>query len=323
MVIPWWKTQVWFPLMNKTTGKLSCATPTKHLNFAMEQINATPIVPKNEIVGHSVFRQAFRNTSIPPEIANVITDLWRTATKSRYESVLRRWAIYATSRNADPYIADVNTVLGFLHGMYLNGCLYRGLCAACSALSSVATINGFVKLSEHPFISRYLKGIYNRHPVLPKYCNTWDMSLLLKYYNSIDNYENLQFKDLLKNTVVLFMILGARRKQALFTITVDDIVVEENKIVLLPNKTLKHTNTCRPLEPLIYHRYRANNKLCIVECVNFYLGVWEKLVDANVMEFIITYGKPLEPASSDTISPWIKDEFGKAGITTNVYTAHS
>ena len=64
----------------KITGKLPCATPTKHLNFAMEQINATSIVPKNEIVGH--IRQAFRNTSIPLEIANVITDSWRTTTKS-------------------------------------------------------------------------------------------------------------------------------------------------------------------------------------------------------------------------------------------------
>ena len=82
--------------------------------------------------------------------------------------------------------------------MYLNGCFYSGLCAALSALSSVATINRFIKLSGHPLISQYLKGIYNRHPVLPKYSYAWDMSLLLKYYNGIDNNENLQFKELVK-----------------------------------------------------------------------------------------------------------------------------
>ena len=42
----------------KITSKFPCATPTKHLNFAMEQINATLILPKNEIVGNSVIRQA-------------------------------------------------------------------------------------------------------------------------------------------------------------------------------------------------------------------------------------------------------------------------
>ena len=68
-------------------------------------------------------------------------------------------------------------------------------------------------------------AVYKRFPVLPKYLYRWDMSLLLKFYNSIDNNENLQFKDLVKRTVVLFIILGASRKQAFCTIAVDDIVV--------------------------------------------------------------------------------------------------
>ena len=43
----------------------------------------------------------------------------------------------------------------------------------------------------------------------------------------------------------------------------------------------------------------------------------ENLVNAKTKEFIITYGKPHKPASSDTISRWIKDELGMAGINTN------
>ena len=132
---------------------------TSWLYHGMEQINATLIVPKNEIVGNSVIRQAFQNISIPTEIANVITDSWRAANqKTIWIGALKRWAIYATSRNTDPYIADVNTVLGFLHGMYLNECLYSGLCAARTPLSSIVTINGFIKLSDHSLISRCLKG---------------------------------------------------------------------------------------------------------------------------------------------------------------------
>ena len=85
------------------TNKLPCATPTKLLNFTIEQISVTPIVPKNETVGHSVIREAFRNTNIPSENSNVITDWWKMITKNRYQSILRRWIIYATSRNTDPY----------------------------------------------------------------------------------------------------------------------------------------------------------------------------------------------------------------------------
>ena len=210
-----------------------------------------------------------------------------------------------------------------MHGMYINGCLCSGLCAAHSALSSIVTIKGYTKLSEHPFISRYLKGIYNRCPPLPKYTSIWDIPLVLDYYNSIEKIDKLQFKDLVKKTIMLFMILGARRKQALFTITVDNIIIEENKIVFLPNKTLKHSNIHRPLEPLIYQGYPSNEKLCIVNAIQCYLGMRENLVDANTKEFIITYGKPHKPASSDTISRWIKDELGMAGINTDIYKPHS
>ena len=50
-----------------------------------------------------------------------------------------------------------------------------------------------------------------------------------------------------------------------------------------------------------------------------YLGMRENLVDANTKEFIIIYVKQHKPASSDTISRWIKDELGMAGINTNIY----
>ena len=44
---------------------------------------------------------------------------------------------------------------------------------------------------------------------------------------------------------MLFLILGARIKQALFTINIDNISFADNKVILLPNKTLKHTNPNR------------------------------------------------------------------------------
>ena len=55
-------------------------------------------------------------------------------------------------------------------------------------------------------------------------------------HNSIETNDKLQFKDLVEKTAVFF-ILGAHKKQALFTITVDNIITAENKIVFLPNKT--------------------------------------------------------------------------------------
>ena len=152
----------------------------------------------------------------------------------------------------DPCTRGVHTVLSFMQCMYINGCLCSGLCTAHNALSNIVTIKACTRLSEHPFISCNFKIIYNRHQPLPKYTSIWDISLALDYYNSIEMHSKLQLKDLVKKTVMSLMIPLACRKQALFTITVDNIVTEQNKIVFLPNKTFQHGNTHRPLEPLIY-----------------------------------------------------------------------
>ena len=207
--------------------------------------------------------------------------------------------------------------------MYCNGCLYSGLCAARSALSSSITIKGYLKLSDHPFISRYLKGIYNKHPPLSRYVGIWDLTLLLKYFEQKENNNCLEFKELLKKTVMLFIILGARRKQVLFTLSVDNIVFKENNVILLPNKIMKYTKANRPLEPLIYHRYPDNEKLYIVKCLQSYLGIRNTLVTRDIKDLIISDGKPHKPVSSETVSRWIKDELLKAGVGTSVFEAHS
>ena len=66
------------------------------------------------------------------------------------------------------------------------------------------------------------------------------MSFVLDYYNSIETNDKLQFKDLVQKTVMFFMILGALGKQDLFTVTVDNIVTEENK---MPFSQIRPSNT--------------------------------------------------------------------------------
>ena len=151
----------------------------------------------------------------------------------------------------------------------------------------------------------------------------WDLTLLLKYYEQKENNDCLEFKGLVKKTVMLFIILGARRKQALFILRVDNIVFKENKVILLPNKTMKHTKANRPLEPLIYHHYPDNEKLCIVKCLQSYIGIRNTLVTRDIRDLIISYGKPHKPVPSEAISTWIKDELSKAGVETSVLKAHS
>lgn len=51
-----------------------------------------------------------------------------------------------------------------------------------------------------------------------------------------NNNENLQFKNVMKKIVMLFVVLEARREQSLFTIGVDNTVVKNDKVFLLRNR---------------------------------------------------------------------------------------
>ena len=47
-------------------------------------------------------------------------------------------------------------------------------------------------------ISRYLKGIFNRHPPLSKATQIWDINQVLEYYTIFPDNEELEFKHIVK-----------------------------------------------------------------------------------------------------------------------------
>ena len=176
----------------ENAGRLPASATKQHkvIDFTIEQTSDTPTITKDEAASCSIIRETIRNRKIPEEFAEIITESWRHATKSKYEATPKKWKQHALSRNEDPIDISVVTVLPFLHGMYTKGCLYSGLYGAKSALSSVLCIKRFSKLSDHAMISRYLKGIFNRHPPLPKYTQIWDIDQVLDHYTNLpDNGE--------------------------------------------------------------------------------------------------------------------------------------
>ena len=77
------------------------------------------------------------------------------------------------------------------------------------------------------------------------------------------------------------MLLGERRKQALLAIDIANLIVQADKGILLPNKTLKHTNSKQWIQTFVYHSFSENENLCIVNCLKFYIGEWNKRMDGN------------------------------------------
>ena len=77
------------------------------------------------------------------------------------------------------------------------------------------------------------------------------------------------------------------------------------------------------MEPLTYHKFKAEEKLCIVNCLKSYLEKRNHLVNDEVRELLIRYGKSHKPVSSKSVGRWIKDELTNAGVDTAVFKPHS
>ena len=60
-----------------------------------------------------------------------------------------------------------------------------------------------------------------------------------------------------------------------------------------------------------------------MNCLFSYLKRQRLPVNDDVKELVVSYGKQHQPAGSDTLSRWIKDELKLSGVDIKVFTAHS
>ena len=135
-------------------------------------------------------RRFYENQGFSTEITNILVNSWRTGTQSRYGTYIREWFGFCTKQQIDPMHPNIIKVLEFLHSLKMRNVGYSVINTARSALSTFITIDNHT-VGMHPLVCRYLKGVFNEFPVLPKYSFTWDVGVVLKYISSM-NTENVQ-----------------------------------------------------------------------------------------------------------------------------------
>ena len=147
--------------------------------------------------------------------------------------------------------------------------------------------------------------------------------ILFAYFESLPANSELTLKCLTEKLTVLLLILSEQWKQTLLAIDIDNGKIYENKLIILPNSSLKNTKSSRPLQAIVYHKFNGNAKLCLAEYAKLYIEIRKELVPPDIKQFLVTYGKSHKAASDDEISRWIKNTIFSAGIDKDVFKAHS
>ena len=207
----------------------------------------------------------------------------------------------------DPMCPTLVTVLEFLHVLQKRNLGYSVRNSTRGMLSSFATIEGY-GAGKHPLVCRYMKGVYNSNPSLPKRSFTWDARAVVKYLSSVIPKSLLDISRKLGS--LLAVLCGQRGREIL---SIMDI---RNTIVKFKTTSIKfHVGK---IKFLVY----KNAKDSPVKLFKQYIDVTKSLRGSKTCLFITT-SKPYRPASKDTLARWIKSVLHDAGIDMTIFTTHA
>lgn len=261
--------------------------------------------------------------NMPEEITEVIARSWRGSTQTQYGTYLRKWLKFCEEHSHDPYVTSVNVVLTFLHNMNTKGLSYSSLNATRSAISAFVVLEASpYSVGNHPWITRYLKGIFNIKPPVPRYQQIWDSRIVLDKLRTWGPVAKLTFKQLTLKVCIMLALLGAARTQLLKAFRVDKLDISDSCIRLRVDELMKTDRPGKVGHELVLKAYPVDRRLCIVRAMKEYLEV-TKTRRTNDHQLLISIKEPHGPVSKDTIAKWIREMLALAGLDVNIYKAHS
>ena len=170
--------------LNETEAHYS-TTRKKPSSFAQPPQGSSPTAPKATATGLPLIGQKLESSNLSSSAQNIIMSSWRSGTIKQYKSYLERWEQFCIGNNVSVFEPDIGKVIEFLTELFHTGKGYSAINTARSALSSIILLPGGRPVGEHPLICRFLKGVFELRPALPKYTEILDVGIVLRYLKTL------------------------------------------------------------------------------------------------------------------------------------------
>lgn len=182
----------------------------------------------------------------------------------------------------------------------------------------LGTIDGHA-IGSHPLVARFIKGVGRLRPPTCKYKTTWDASIVLKFLSNWSSNSELCLRDLSMKLAALFALCSAQRVQSLTSIQINEITFTRTYVIINISSRLKTSTPGNGLQ-LKFSKF-SNPKLCIFSCLDEYIK--RTAVLRNGSQLLVVTNSPYGPASSQTISNWLKKVLELSGISVETFSSHS
>ena len=170
-------------------------------------------------------------------------------------------------------------------------------------------------------MKRFLRGVFNLRPSLPRYTLTWDVKEVLNFIRNIDSI-SCNLKLLTLKLTMLIALLSGQRVQTLQAIKVSNIHCNGNLLTIFIDTLLKQSKPGKHLKALTFKQYTMDKSLCIVSSMSEYLSRTSH-IRSDQNELLLSYIKPHKPVSAETIARWLKHVLQESGVDINTFSAHS
>ena len=98
---------------------------------------------------------------------------------------------------------------------------------------------GKVDISNSVLVKKFMRGVFNKRPALPKYRTAWNPDIVLNYLSSLSS--NLTLLQFSQNVYMLLLLLTGQRGQSIHLLKVEDVIFHEDSLELQFSVVLKHT----------------------------------------------------------------------------------
>ena len=209
-------------------------------------------------------------------------------------------------------------MVSYLHCLHMDNKSYSVLNTHKSMLLQTLPFFGNSWCSNPYLISKFMKGIFNLKPPTPRYCFTWDVSVVLKFLRTLYPLEKLSLKMLTFKTVALIALACAPRAQTLVSLNIDYMKVKKKEIVCWFPNLLKTSKIGKSYQMCLEHFSEEN--LCVMHTVLFYMRTTES--QRKCKNLLISY-VTFDSVRTSTVARWIKLVLDSSGVDTSVFKAHS
>ena len=158
-------------------------------------------------------------------------------------------------------------------------------------MSAVIVFPDNTPAGSHPLVVRFMKGVFERRPSLPKYRSTWDVNVVLESLRKFEHVKKLSLKELSWKLTTLLMLLSGQRIQTIHLLDIRYMTLTESSCSFSISKPVKQTRPGTHVNDLVFHAYFKDPGLCIVECLQEYV-IRTKHLRGEETQLLISFVKP-------------------------------